>query len=538
MSTNDNGNNKELEEEKSLGDDLLGEHTSPEEKKANEVDDIFSEDEDDKKETEENKIETHEGSHRPEHSFDMVDPVSKVMKKEDYKDQHVALPGIYPSDYAEGLSLSKAWRKKLTGDEEEWARILDEGIGSATFDEALVTCFEKGEWTTQMEHDAKDLNPTFYDIGRSKNKSLSGYRASIRTTIAMGGGAPYTVRLWHTGISVTITPPSELSIIELQTKIENMSEDVGRSTFGSLNSNSTVFIDKLLTEFALEHVIVSSMQTDGDIDITANDIMLNDLRPLIFAVMASVYPKGFEYSRACIADAKSCNHTEKGLIDLNKMFYVNKDALSKKHLKHMTSTAKNTMSIKDIEEYQNSLGPLATRKIEIELPEDTAILYLKSPTIAERTASGERWISFLEKGVMATLGKKYDDTQRKMLIFKRAISTNARQYAHYVTKIRYKESGDVISDVADIEDALNTLSTVDSARAKFTTEIVKYIDDSMVAVVAIPVYDCPSCELPQNYTNHEGERLEIVGSRNLIPIDVNAVFIKVVYGRTLLAQMR
>lgn len=475
----------------------------------------------------------------PPHRFTPdLNYVIKLVPEKEQEGQYLGLPSIYPAKYAEAITSGSGWQESLTDSTEEWSRVLEDSITSVISDDGLVPSLEKGDWNTELEHEDKDLTPHAYELGKSSNKKLTGYNASIRAAIAMGEGVPYVMPLWHSGIWVTITPPGELDLIELQVQIEAFNEEIGYATYGTLNSNNTTMIDKLLLEFALNYVITTTKQTAGDTLLSIEDIALNDVRPLIMGVMASCYPDGFEYARSCIADASACNHTEKGLISLRKLFYVNKDALSKKHLSHMASTAKRSMSVEKIESYKSTLTALDVRKIEIPLKNDTAILYLKSPTAAERFESGERWMTFLNKDIVNALGKNYSEKARKAYLLKRAISSNARQYAHYVSKIKYKNSGYIVSDTEEIEDTLNKLSTNDEARGVFITEIINHINHSTISLVAIPVYDCTACGVSQGIRTEEGKNIEISGSTNLIPIDVNMAFIKVIYGRTMLAQMR
>ena len=89
-----------------------------------------------------------------------------------------------------------------------------------------------------------------------------------------------------------------------------------------------------------------------------------------------------------------------------------------------------------------------------------------------------------------------------------------RQYAHWIESV--EAGGSLIDDIESIEQIVDTMSSVDEIRVKYFNEVIKYIDDSTMALIAVPTYECPKCT--------EAQPAPIARFPHLLPIDVMSSF--------------
>ena len=109
-----------------------------------------------------------------------------------------------------------------------------------------------------------------------------------------------------------------------------------------------------------------------------------------------------------------------------------------------------------------------------------------------------------------------EEKERDEYLIKQAKTTVMRQYAHFVKSITYLDNE--YTDRETIESIISDVSSSDELRKRFQDEIKDFIDDSTVALIAIPTYKCPSCGREQREAR-EGKHM-----LGLIPIEVMSNF--------------
>lgn len=113
-----------------------------------------------------------------------------------------------------------------------------------------------------------------------------------------------------------------------------------------------------------------------------------------------------------------------------------------------------------------------------------------------------------------------DEKSRDEYLIRQAKTTIMRQYAHFVKSVTYMDNE--YTDRNDIEEIIGDISGNDGLRKVFQDEVKKFIDDSTVALIAIPTYKCPGCGKEQR-AEKEGEFLQ-----GLIPLEVMSNFFTLV----------
>jgi hypothetical protein len=105
--------------------------------------------------------------------------------------------------------------------------------------------------------------------------------------------------------------------------------------------------------------------------------------------------------------------------------------------------------------------------------------------------------------------------ERNAYISEQGRITALRQYSHWVSKVTIEEE-EVGDDRDTIEALMGLLSSDEQISKTFFEEVGKYIDDSVLSLIAIPKHKCPAC-------GHEQSSDE-KAHPYLIPLDVSKVF--------------
>jgi hypothetical protein len=295
---------------------------------------------------------------------------------------------------------------------------------------------------------------------------------------------------------------------------------LGRTTYGLIFSNNSSYTTRLLLDFAIEHIHDTSLDLPDGQDMRAL-ITVHDLPILFWALACAHWPNGFQYSRPCISDPTKCMHVTNAKLALNRLQFTDRNSLTKTQRQHMTNAAPRSMSIDSIKRYKEEFLRGVDRQVEIKAGAGSVRLILKNPTAAQHVQAGFDWINSIEEAYPASLAMS--DKERDSYLYNQGRATVMRQYSHYVNKI--------IVDGADYDDAdtingiLGDLSADDQTRRDFMKEVAKYIDDSVVSMIAIPTYTCPSCGGAQNVGR------ETTKHPDYIPLDVSAVFFSLVAQR-------
>jgi hypothetical protein len=419
-------------------------------------------------------------------------------------------------------ALTKAPNIALNDSEKsrEWADTLNEGLGNAAYQDNFKGTLENEEayFEQSVKSEVGPLGggaPAFKPID---GETVKGQRGILRMMSYLGMGTVFKTPLWHTGIWITIKAPSEAELLELQRQLAADKIDLGRNTYGLAFSSTSVYIADRLVSFALRHIYETTLSADVDLKTV---ISVHDIPALLWGLTNAIYPRGFQYRRACIADAEKCNHVIEERLNLSKILWTNTKALTPSQVLHMTKRQSGSVTIDAVNRYKEEM--LATQKRRVTIDEGSARplnMTLRVPTVAEYIDSGQEWISSIVTMVNNALGLDASENERNEYIFKHGQATSMRQQLHWVESIEF--GGNVIDDNETLRGTFNVLSTDDITRNDFMKKVQTYIDDTAIALLGIPVYDCPSCGKTQP--------TPLPKQTSIIPIDVYQTFF------TLLAQ--
>lgn len=349
---------------------------------------------------------------------------------------------------------------------------------------------------------------------------LKGEQAVLRISKSLGLGDVLTIPLPHSGISVTIKPPTERDIVDFYTTVFREKVFLGRTSSGMTLTNMSAFINNRLFDFIVKHVHSVNY---GDIpkEQLRQYLLIHDFHILAWGFAATMFPKGFDYQRSCSFDLSTCTHKVTGTINMLKLLWIDNSSLTQVQKDILLEVRPN----KHNQEVYNKYIAEHTRTKSSEITLTSGLkLKLKVPTFAEHISDGLSWVNKINSSIDSIIMIEGDEEsgakQRQEFLQQYVSSSVLRQYSHFVDYI--EDDGVTITDRDTINSVLSILSGDDYIRKEISEKIVKFISDTTLAVIGVPEYKCPSCGQPQKV---EGLR---EGLSDVIPIDVMLTFFTLV----------
>jgi len=428
-----------------------------------------------------------------------------------------------PSDFdKEAMSvLEKAPNINLLDNIEgrEWASVVSEGLELATVGEVFTDTLSEDdcEFRQSVDTNGKKLQAQSPKFKNVENQNLKGERATIRLISHLGIGSLFQVPLWHSGIWITFKPPTDSEFIELNRMILSDKIKFGRYTYGLAFSNVTVYTINRLVDFALAHIYDMSVKSeDININNIKDHINCQDIPILLWGLVCANYPKGFNYRRACVNDIEKCTNVIEEVLNVFKLQWTNIDGLTDWQKSFMSDRQSKQKSLDEVNRYKDALAKLQSKKIYVNKDLSNEVAFtIHTPSITEYITSGYKWISELVDGIDSALELEGAENERNDYIISKGQATSMRQYFHWIEGIEY--ASNIIDDIETLESTLDILSSDDSIREEFITEVVKYINESTISIIGIPTYTCNKCNKDQ-ITDTYPKAVDI------IPLDVVQLF--------------
>ena len=379
---------------------------------------------------------------------------------------------------------------------------------------------EKGsEFRQGLQSDAGELNTIAPIKMKNSGGELKGEIALLKVSKMLGLGDVVNVPLPHSGIWVTIKPPTEKDLIDFYNSIFREKIMLGRTTFGLTLTNFSVHINNRLMDFIIKH-IHSVNYGDLPKEDLKNYMLIHDFPILAWGFASTMYPNGFEFERACVTDVQACSYVAKAKLNMAKLLWVDNPSLSAAQKKIMEEFRPNRLTLesyrKFITEHIRVSGSTFTT-------ENGMKFKLKVPTFNEYTTDGLAWISGINSAIENIILQESDDdgeaeAKAKSEMLNQYVKTSIlRQFNHFIDEIDLGE-GENIVDRATINTVLEAFSAQDDLRNEITTNILKFKAKTTLALVGIPEYKCPNCGSHQNPTPVNDNFV------NVIPLDAMNLF--------------
>lgn len=441
----------------------------------------------------------------------------------------ISLPSHFDKETIKSISNLPNVNIVDNADSREWARVVNEGLQFNTMDEVFVPTLEEqdSEFKQRIEHSGTYLAAASPKMKAVENQNLKGERAILRLASHLGLGTIFQVPLWHSGFWITFKPPTESEIVEFNRLFASDKIQFGRQTYGLAFSNTVSYTTDRVLNFALSHVYDTTIKSeDVNLDNIRQHISTQDIHSVIWGFVCTMYPRGFLYNRACIADPEKCNHIVEDTLNVSKLQWTNSQALTEWQKTHMSFRQPKSRDLASVTRYKEELSKIQRNKKIINEGQSNAItITIKTPTAVEYIDSGHKWIGDIVNSIERIVGNEATRNEKDALITRHAQATSIRQYSHWIDSIEIESN--IIDDRETVETALEGLSSDDEIRNQIIKAVVNYINSSVVSVIGIPVYDCPACGKVQS-SNLEDLSKDF---KNILPLDVIQVFFDLVTQR-------
>lgn len=432
----------------------------------------------------------------------------------------VILPANFVKETREVLERAPNVKLLDSPESREWARTIREGLEINTAHEAFISTLEdpEADFSHKFEHGSSNMIGGAPRFKASENKTLAGERAVIRFVTHLGLGTLFQVPLWHSGLWITFKPPGDSEIIELNRQLMNDKIMLGRYSYGLVFSNIMSYTNQRLIDFALAHVYDTNIKPeDLAIENLKDHINCQDIPSLLWGFICTMYPKGFNYRRACVTDPQKCNFILEEVLNVSKLQWTNRAALTDWQKTFMSSRIPRVKELKDVIRYKEELSKIQGKKLVInEGRDDELNISLKTPTINQYIESGFTWIDNIVDMVETAIGTTSNEEERNELIMRHGQASAMRQYGHWVEQMGYETNS--VTDKETIDSLLDTMSSDDVIRSQFLDGVLNYINNSSISVIGIPAYDCPACKEPQETATTNAFH------KNIMPLDVVQLF--------------
>lgn len=396
----------------------------------------------------------------------------------------------------------------------KWAQAISKASehlqGGNIFDRSVSR--EGASWRQSVEHEGEEIAFTKPRLGETSGSSLVGDAAMFKVQAALNLGATVTIPLWHSGVYLSIRAPKETTLGELSRRIAEEKSTLGRVTNGMVFSNSSIYITSYLLNVIFAHVYDSNLRDSG-VENLKEAILVTDIPHLILGFVAAIYPNGYPLSQPCIADHTKCTHVVEELVNIARLAWVDNARLSSAQRALMSrKNSKKKYSLEEVRSYQAMHAYPLTRTVAVN---EAISAVLAVPNIAAYEGCGFGWVDGIERMCDDAFKHSLRGNERETYMLEQAKATTLRSYGHWISKFVF-DDGSSIDDRDAIEANLEWLSSDGAITDTIFNNIGEYIDETTLAIVAIPSYTCPACNGNQALHNSVSELL--------IPLEVSRIF--------------
>lgn len=333
---------------------------------------------------------------------------------------------------------------------------------------------------------------------------LTGEAAVLRVRHLMGLGTVVSVPLWHSGFWLTFKAPNDGAMLELHRRLTDEKISLGRATYGLAFANNSVFFAGTIMDFALNHVYDTSLKNKEDF---RSKISSLDIPIIAWGLACTMWPRGFQYARSVLDQSVSPTKVVREKLNLSKLLFTDTQSLTPWQITHMGKRHGNTMTDESVQRYRDEFTRGQGREVVIN---DKLKMSLKVPSLDQYITNGTRWVNNIVAMVDKSFATPREGEQRDEYILNHGKATNFRQYGHWVSSI--EAAGDVIDQPDTLDEIFDSLSSDETIRDTFFKAVREFMEDAMVAMIAVPTFE------------PEEQKLTLPRRPHLLPLDVLSVF--------------
>lgn len=462
-------------------------------------------------------------------NVEMEHPYATKVNPESLDEYYVSIP--LPADtsarvnnYIGSRFAAASPENPLSEDEGEWLNKALSGIKSAPMHDCTVPAMKRegSVWKQSIKAGDKVLSIAAPRLGDDGGPKLTGKRAVYRVRAELGMGSVVQVPLYHSGFWVTLRAPSETELIKTNAAIHSRKIAMGAATHGLAFANHAVYTYESILDLAMECVYettLAGIQSQADIRAL---IQTPDINILAWGLACAIYPRGFNFERSLIDPDGVKTVVVNMLLNVGKALVVDDSMLNEWQKTHMAKRGTSSMGVDQVKMYRDHFVKGKNQAVNLS---DRLTVNLRTPSVEEFIEAGNAWVNELIAGVKSAFTEETDLKRRNELVLTHAKATTMRQYTHWVESFEFPHRSGNIDSPETIASVCADISANDKIRAKFYEAVSKFINDSLVAVVAIPQV-------------HPSEEAPLPRFETYMPIDPISVFSNLLSQKIQIIQMR
>lgn len=422
--------------------------------------------------------------------------ISKPINKDKPANTYaVGLPSSTLSEFTAALNRFSEMIDAKDKDHVKWKETSEDAVEFYTPNGLYQDRLDdpKGNWQQGVITPSGDVLGMSSIAMKSREGELKGEVALLKVARRLGMGDVVNVMLPHSGIWLTIKPPTDRDLIDFYHTVFREKVAFGINTSGLGFTNFSVHMNNRLFEFISRH-IHNLNYSDMPKDQLGNYMVIHDFPFLVHGFAKSMYPHGFDYSRACNADLEHCTHVSTQTLDLDTMIYIDNSSLTQTQRNILSSNRPNSNTIESYRtfkaEHPRMVGSSYTTKNGFKFN-------FKIPTFNEHTADGLAWINSISSIVEnLTVVNDADEDTKKDMLSQYIKASVLRQFNHFVDSIELEEN-EIVVDRETINGTLELFSSDDDLRVELTKAIIDFKSKTTYGVIGIDKYTCPNCNKEQ-----------------------------------------
>jgi hypothetical protein len=414
----------------------------------------------------------------PTSTFDEIEAYSIAIDKQEKE--------VFKSNFADNDSLASITANVNSADQTNHKDVYADNMSQ-----------DKDDWVNEVNYSDKMLGVRPLPLKANKGK-VSGEEARARFISLLGLGETTQIPLWHSGIWITIRPPKDNEIIALDNSIANNEIILGRQTNTLIYSNYGVVFNRIVVDFILDHLLNTTVKLTEEEDIR-DYIVTHDLYTLALGLISAIYPDGYNSTRACSNTTElteegkpKCSFVASGKLDPKKLLWINRVAVTRPMLEHMSKRSPNSVSLDEVKEYQASISKMSDKKINIQTSNGTDLEFtLSIPMLSKYINNGEYWV----QNVISKAEDIFVSTDNAELKNNKVLDVlNAVVLGIYNVFVKSIQiNGTYVEDQLGIDEVLDNISSDGNLLEKYTSAVRDFISYSAIAIVATPKFYCPDC---------------------------------------------
>lgn len=353
---------------------------------------------------------------------------------------------------------------------------------------------------------------------------VSNAAAIARFTSLLKLGEVMHVPLWNSGFWITITPPQQRDLVNLEIQLTKEELNLGRNTQNFIYSNYTVIYTRIISEFIVKNIKDTTLALPAGENILKY-ISMSDLYPMVLGMLSCLYPNGLGVNIFCSNNLKMgdnneplCQYHAAVMADPIKMLMVDRERLNNAMLEQMSKRLPGSVTVNQVLDYQAKIVSSLNTNTKLENEADVDIeIQFKVPSIEENINLGTKWVSDLIREMESLFTTDLTLDAKDEIINRAADMGILSVYASYIKEIRNADM--VVNTPEYITDLLEKFSNDEILVKSFIKRIEEFIYKSAVSIVAVPNFICPTCGAEGN-ANSKSK----YGFDEFIPIEVLRYF--------------